>query len=56
MREWKKIDPEFNAGALEVFSLEKGLAARTTHGSPNPRLVKQQLTRWKKALRARGEA
>ena len=49
-KEWKKISPEFDASALEVFSLERGLDARTTHGSPSPKLVKQQLARWKKAL------
>jgi argininosuccinate lyase len=51
--DWKKISPMFNADAMKVFSLEKGLAARTTHGSPNPKLVKKQLDRWKKILGAR---
>ena len=51
--EWKKISPVYNAKALEVFSLEKGLSSRTTIGSPNPKLVKQQLTRWQKLLAAR---
>ena len=45
--EWKKISPVFDKSALDVFSLERGLAGRNTHGSPNPRLVKQQLARWK---------
>jgi argininosuccinate lyase len=49
-KDWKKISPEFDASALEVFSLERGLEARTTHGSPSPKLVKQQLARWKKIL------
>jgi len=56
LAEWKKISPEFDASALEVFSLEKGLEMRTTHGSPNPKLVKQQLARWKKTLAARNKA
>jgi len=51
--EWKKISPVFDASALEVFSTEKGLAARTTHGSPNPKLVKQQLARWQNILAER---
>ena len=50
LADWKKISPVFDASALEVFSLEKGLAARPTHGSPNPKLVKTQLARWSKAL------
>jgi argininosuccinate lyase len=52
-RDWKKISPEFDAGALEVFSVEKALQARITTGSPNPKLVKQQLARWRKILEAR---
>ena len=50
LTDWKKISPVFDATALEVFELEKGLKGRTTHGSPNPRLVRQQLARWKKLL------
>ena len=50
LADWKKISPVFDPSALDVFSLEKGLAARSTHGSPNPKLVKAQLARWKKAL------
>jgi argininosuccinate lyase len=53
LTEWKKISPVFDKSALEVFSLEKGLSARTTHGSPNPKLVKQQLARWQKILAER---
>jgi argininosuccinate lyase len=52
--DWKKISPVFEGSALEVFSLRKGLAARPTHGSPNPGLVKAQLARWKKQLKAAG--
>ncbi len=54
--DWKKISPEFDAGAMKVFSLEKGLQARTTIGSPNPKLVKQQLNRWQKILAVRKKA
>jgi argininosuccinate lyase len=53
LTEWKKISPVFDKSALEVFSLEKGLATRGTHGSPNPKLVKQQLARWEKILAER---
>jgi len=53
LAEWKKISPEFDASALEVFFVEKGLKARTIHGSPNPRLVKQQIARWQRILAAR---
>jgi argininosuccinate lyase len=48
--DWKKISPVFDESALEVFSLETGLNSRTTIGSPNPKLVKQQLGRWEKIL------
>ena len=51
LTEWKKISPVFDKSALEVFSLKTALAARPTHGSPNPKLVKAQLARWKKILR-----
>ena len=50
LADWKKISPVFDKSALDVFSLEKGLNARTTHGSPNPKLVKAQLARWQKIL------
>ena len=56
LREWKKISPEFDASALEVFSVEKALQARHTTGSPNIKLVKQQLARWQKILAARKKA
>jgi argininosuccinate lyase len=51
LADWKKISPIFDKSALAVFSLKTGLAARPTHGSPNPKLVKQQLARWKKTLK-----
>jgi argininosuccinate lyase len=53
LTEWKKISPVFDKSALEVFSLEKALISRTAHGSPNPKLVKQQLARWEKILQER---
>ncbi len=53
LTDWKKISPVFDKSALEVFTLEKGLAARNTIGSPNPKLVKQQLARWKAILAER---
>jgi len=53
LSEWKKISPVFDKSALDVFCVEKGLAARTTHGSPNPKLVKQQLARWQQILAER---
>jgi len=48
--DWKKISPVFDKSALAVFSLKTGLHSRPTHGSPNPKLVKAQLARWKKLL------
>jgi argininosuccinate lyase len=53
LSEWKKISPVFDKSALEVFSTEKGLAARAMPGSPNPKLVKQQLLRWQRILAER---
>jgi argininosuccinate lyase len=50
LADWKKISPVFDARALETFVLKNGLKGRTTHGSPNPQLVRQQLARWKKLL------
>jgi argininosuccinate lyase len=54
LAEWKKLSPVFDKTALEVFSLEKALTARTTIGSPNPKLVKAQLVKWKAVLTERG--
>jgi argininosuccinate lyase len=51
--DWKSISPEFASGVLSVFSLEKALQSRTTVGSPNPKLVKEQLARWRKVLAPR---
>ncbi|MCE0498410.1 MAG: argininosuccinate lyase [Methylacidiphilales bacterium] len=53
LADWKKISPVFDASALEVFSVEKGLKARKTLGSPNGNLVKAQLARWGKILAGR---
>jgi argininosuccinate lyase len=53
LREWRKISPVFEPSALEVFSVEKGLQARTMPGSPNSKLVKQQLGRWQQILAGR---
>ena len=53
LAEWKKISPVFDKSALEVFSVDKGLASRSMAGSPNPKLVKQQLTRWQNVLAER---
>jgi argininosuccinate lyase len=53
LAEWRKISPVFDASALEVFTMETGLAARVTHGAPNPKLVKAQLARWEKLLAAK---
>jgi argininosuccinate lyase len=53
LSEWKKISPSFDKSALEVFSVEKGLAARAMPGAPNPKLVKQQLLRWQRILAER---
>ena len=53
LADWKKISPVFDASALEVFSVERGLKARTAIGSPNGKLVKAQLARWGKILAGR---
>jgi len=53
LSDWKKISPVFDKSTLKVFSLEKALDARTTVGSPGPRLVQRQLARWKKILAKR---
>jgi argininosuccinate lyase len=46
----KKISSVFTEDALSVFSIEKGLNARLMTGSPNPKLVEAQLSRWLSSL------
>jgi argininosuccinate lyase len=41
------IDPAFTAGAAEVFSLDRALAARTNPGAPSPANVRAEIARWR---------
>ncbi len=49
-KQWREIDPAFDAGALEVFDLNKALARRNLTGAPGPEQVARQLARWRKIL------
>lgn len=48
--ELRSLDPAFDAGALQVFNLEKALARRRMAGAPGTRQVRQQLRRWRRIL------
>jgi argininosuccinate lyase len=54
LEEFKKVEPRFGPDALEVFNLEKSLAARNLPGGPGPKEMQKQLNRWRKKLE--GEA
>ncbi len=53
LKQLRKIDPLFDAGALAVFDLNKALARRKMVGAPAPQQVARQLARWRKTLSAR---
>ena len=44
-------DAAFTKGWREVFSLQRGFAARENTGMPGPKAVARELARWRKALR-----
>ena len=44
-------DAAFTKGWREVFSLQRGFAARENTGMPGPKAVARELARWQKALR-----
>lgn len=46
----KAIDENFNEDFLEVLKLEKSLEKKVTPGSPNPRLVIEQIANWKNLI------
>jgi argininosuccinate lyase len=48
--ELKQINPVFDESVCEIFKLENSLSRKQTHGSPNPLLVKEQITIWKSVL------
>ena len=50
LKQLQKIDPLFEASALEVFDVNKALARRNLVGSPAPQQVASQLARWRKTL------
>ncbi len=54
LSELKKFSPLFREEVLEVLSPQGSVQKRKTHGSPNPKLVSEQLEKWAKALRMRG--
>jgi len=50
LAELKEISFTFNENVLDVFNLENSLRRKKTHGSPNPNLVNEQITKWKEKL------
>jgi argininosuccinate lyase len=50
LKQLRKIDSLFDAGALAVFDLNKALARRNIVGAPAPQQVARQLARWRKTL------
>lgn len=44
-------DAAFTTGWREVFSLQRGFAARENTGMPGPKTVAREIARWQKALR-----
>lgn len=44
-------DAAFTPGWREVFSLQRGFAARENTGMPGPKTVAREIARWQKALR-----
>jgi argininosuccinate lyase len=50
MDEAQKIHKEFAKDWPTVFNLGRAMLARRGTGMPSPKQVKQQLSRWRKAL------
>ena len=46
----RSLDPRFGPDAADMFDLQKALARRTLPGSPGPREVQRQITRWRRTL------
>ena len=44
-------DQAFTKGWREVFSLQRGFAARENTGMPGPKAVAREIARWKQSLR-----
>ena len=51
MSELKRLSPAFDAGVTAALDPRRSPARKRSWGSPNPRLVKQQIASWKKRLR-----
>ena len=50
VEELKQIEERFEADALEVFNLDRALAARHLVGAPGTKEIKRQLNFWRRAL------
>ncbi|GBD86487.1 argininosuccinate lyase 1 [bacterium BMS3Abin03] len=48
--EMKKINPIFDASAIEILDIKNVLNRKQTFGSPNPELVKREIKKWKQTL------
>ncbi|MCX6150519.1 MAG: argininosuccinate lyase [Ignavibacteriales bacterium] len=47
LADMKEINPIFDETALECLNLETALSRKKTFGSPNPKMVKEQIEFWK---------
>lgn len=45
-----QISPHYGNDTTEIFQLGRALKARTNPGCPNPDIVREQISRWKKQL------
>jgi argininosuccinate lyase len=52
LSELKKINPVFDESVMEVFNLDHSLNRKKNPGSPNPKLVKEQISIWKSILKS----
>ena len=51
VEEYQSVNPKFGADVHSLFQLEKALALRNLPGAPAPKRIKEQITRWKRALK-----
>ncbi|MGN6386309.1 MAG: argininosuccinate lyase [Verrucomicrobiota bacterium] len=51
VEEYQSVNPKFGADVHSLVQLEKALALRNLAGAPAPRRIKEQITRWKRALK-----
>jgi argininosuccinate lyase len=50
--DYRSVSPALAPACRQVFSLDRALANRATHGSPNPTLVRKQILKWLRILKS----